>query len=45
MDDKLKEDFEREIRTLREGLRLLNNQFDKVKTSKFNNVKQIVEKN
>jgi hypothetical protein len=30
MEERFKEDFEREIRTLRDGLRLLNNQFEKV---------------
>lgn len=29
-EDRLREDTEREIRTLRDGLRLLNNQLDKV---------------
>lgn len=30
IEDRLKEDTEREIRTLRDGLRLLNNQLEKV---------------
>jgi len=30
IEDRLKEDTEREVRTLRDGLRLLNNQLDKV---------------
>jgi len=30
IEDRLKEDTEREFRTLRDGLRLLNNQLDKV---------------
>ncbi|KAK3752197.1 hypothetical protein QZH41_019337 [Actinostola sp. cb2023] len=31
MEERFKDDFEREMRTLREGIRLLNNQFDKLK--------------
>ncbi|XP_015752148.1 PREDICTED: glutamine-rich protein 2-like [Acropora digitifera] len=33
-EDRLREDTEREIRTLRDGLRLLNNQLDKLKREK-----------
>lgn len=36
IEDRLKEDTEREVRTLRDGLRLLNNQLDKVGGKCFN---------
>lgn len=34
IEDRLKEDTEREIRTLRDGLRLLNNQLEKYKKTR-----------
>ena len=30
LEEKVKEDMEREIRTLRDGIRMLNNQLEKV---------------